>query len=107
MCENGLISFEDSNNSCDYPTDKKNYTAYLIVGFFGEDVQLNPNCTESPYANYDERSTYDENGCFNESSKTVMDYFHIEPTHIFVSTWHGIQNGIGTVSVLFHSLLVQ
>ena len=107
MCENGLISFEDSNNSCDYPTDLKESTARLIVSFFGEDVQLDPNCTESPYAYYDERSTYDENGCFNLSSETVKAYLHIEATPIFVSTWHGIQNGIGTVSVLLHSLLVQ
>ena len=41
------------------------------------------------------------------SNETVMAYLHIEPTHIFVSTWHRIQNGIGTVSVLLHSLLVQ
>ncbi|CAI8044100.1 Deleted in malignant brain tumors 1 protein [Geodia barretti] len=100
VCENGLVSFEDSNNSCDYPTDLKNSTACLIVGFFGEDVQLNPNCTESPYAYYDERSTYDENGCFNMSNETVMAYLHIEPTHIFVSTWHRIQNGIGTVQIV-------
>ena len=116
MCENGLISFGDSNDFCVYPTDLKNSTAPLIVGFFGEDIKLHPNPTGPPSAYYSERSEYDMNGCFNASKRIVEKYLPMEfadeltkfdATHIFVSTWHGIQSGIGTVSVLLHSLLVQ
>ena len=113
MCENGLISFEeDSDDFCDYQTDLKNSTAYLIVGFFGEDIQLHPHSNGTPSAYYQERSKYDKNGCFPESKKTVMDHLQIKElefnaTHIFVSTWHGIESGGGgTVSVLSHSLFV-
>ena len=112
VCENGLISFEDSDDFCDYPTDLKNSTAYLIVGFFGEDIQLHRN-RGTPSAFYQERSKHDKNGCFLESKKKVMEHLQIKElefnaTHIFVSTWHGIESGGGgTVSVLLHSLFVQ
>ena len=114
MCENGLISFENSTDFCDYPTDLKKSTAPLIVGFFGEDIELHPNSRGrgTPVANYNERSVYDSNGCFNVSKTIVEDHLRLEfddefnATHIFVSTWHGIQSGIGTVSVVLHSVLV-
>ena len=104
MCENGLISFKDH---CQYPTILNSSSLPLIVGFWGEDIELNESGSGLPYSYYDERS---ENigGCFQESKNTLMKYLNksgfgerlsnFSATNIFVSTWNGIHDETGTVS---------
>ena len=111
VCSDGLLSFGDSDDVCEYPKYLNTSEDPLIVGFWGEDIKLNLSRSGRPFASYKER-TRDGNGCFNESKKIVMDYLkkgfglNDNVTHIFVSTWDGIHDGEGTVSVIIRLPLV-
>ena len=60
-----------------------------------------------PYAYYNERM--ENSGCFMESKEKVVQHLrrgfgerlsHFNLTHMFISTWHGIENTKGTVSYI-------
>ena len=112
ICENGLISFEDCEEFCNNQKDLKASSVPVIVGIWQDIILFDFNSSEGnfkvPYAYYNERMNNTDNSeCFTESKEKVEEHLQhgfrerlsdFDPTHMFISTWHGIENTTGTVS---------
>ena len=84
----------------------------MIVGIWQDIILFDFNSSEGnfkvPYAYYNERMNNTDNSeCFTESKEKVEEHLQhgfrerlsdFDPTHMFISTWHGIENTTGTVS---------
>ena len=104
-----MISFGDCGEFCNNQTVLGTSSLPLIIGLL-EDIMLhkyNKSIPKVPLAFYSERmNKANDGGCFNRNREIVMKHLErgfgtlseFNATHIFVSTWYGLENDTSAVS---------